>query len=184
MNVITKDNIKQFTDQCFDKDNDKAVEIVKGILDARSPRLSDISNKMEGEVNIAGKWGKGFSEPMWLMTSEEPEKGLEIYSSRMKIEESFRDMKNLLDMEKIMNKKQVNMEKMIALLLIAYAIGFLIGEQIRDRVYLGKKWKLYSGLFILLKRKFQLSKEALMQVIDCAYAFFRGIIFGYVRTHV
>jgi hypothetical protein len=27
--IITKDNIKQFTDQCFDKENDKAARIVK-----------------------------------------------------------------------------------------------------------------------------------------------------------
>ncbi|HGJ64765.1 TPA: hypothetical protein ENS27_05165 [bacterium] len=43
--IINIDNIKQFTDQCFDKDNDKAAKIVKGILDAKSPRISDISNK-------------------------------------------------------------------------------------------------------------------------------------------
>ena len=31
----------------FDRDNDKAVGIVKGFLDARSPRISDISNNMD-----------------------------------------------------------------------------------------------------------------------------------------
>jgi hypothetical protein len=46
--IINIDNIKQFTDQCFDRKNDKAVQIVKGILDARSPRISDISHKMDG----------------------------------------------------------------------------------------------------------------------------------------
>jgi hypothetical protein len=46
--VTTIDNIKQFTDQCFDKENDKTARIVKGILDAKSPRISDISNAMEG----------------------------------------------------------------------------------------------------------------------------------------
>jgi hypothetical protein len=30
--IIDIDNIKQFTDQCFDKDNDKAARIVEGIL--------------------------------------------------------------------------------------------------------------------------------------------------------
>jgi hypothetical protein len=46
--VTDINNIKRFTDQCFDKDNDKAASIVKGILDAQSPRISDISNEMEG----------------------------------------------------------------------------------------------------------------------------------------
>ncbi len=121
---------------------------------------------------------------MWIITGEDPEEGMKIYSLRMKIDESFRDMKNLLNIGKIMNKKRENMEKMIALLLIAYAIGLLIGEHIRDRIYLSKKWELYSGLFILLLQKRELAKEAIMQVIDRACAFFRGIIFGHVRTHV
>ncbi len=62
MKIITKDNIKQFTDQCFDKDTDKAAEIVKGILDARSPRLSDISNNMEGNVDANYKAIQRFIE--------------------------------------------------------------------------------------------------------------------------
>ena len=44
----TIDNIKQFTDQCLDGETQKAARIIKGILDARSPRISDISNAMEG----------------------------------------------------------------------------------------------------------------------------------------
>ncbi|MGQ9610354.1 MAG: hypothetical protein ACUVWN_13725 [bacterium] len=43
-NVITLYNIKKFTGQCFDKDNDKVAGIIKGILDAKSPRISDISS--------------------------------------------------------------------------------------------------------------------------------------------
>ena len=46
--ITNIDNIKKFTDQCFDRDNDKAARIAKGILDARSPRISDISNEMDG----------------------------------------------------------------------------------------------------------------------------------------
>jgi len=33
--IITINNIKLFTDQCFDRENDKASRIVKGILDAK-----------------------------------------------------------------------------------------------------------------------------------------------------
>ena len=46
--ITNIDNIKRFTDQCLDKENDKAAHIVKGILDSKSPRISDISNAMEG----------------------------------------------------------------------------------------------------------------------------------------
>ena len=58
-----------------------------------------------GEVNLAGKWDKGFAEPMWVISSTglEPSEALKIYPFRMKIEECFRDLKGLLNLDKIMN---------------------------------------------------------------------------------
>jgi hypothetical protein len=53
---------------------------------------------------------KGFSEPLWVITNIEPQRALKIYKARMKIEESFKDMKDILGMEKVMNKKQENMD--------------------------------------------------------------------------
>jgi transposase-like protein len=38
-------------------------------------------------------------------------------------------------------------------MLLAYVVGLLIGETIRDEVYRGKKHQAYSGLFILLKHQ-------------------------------
>ncbi len=48
MKYVKQSNIKRFTDQCFDRDSEKASSIIKGILDARSPRISDVSHAMEG----------------------------------------------------------------------------------------------------------------------------------------
>ncbi|HEX7975117.1 MAG TPA: aminoacyl-tRNA hydrolase [Anaerolineales bacterium] len=79
-------------------------------------------------------------------------------------------------MTKLRNKQQQLMEKILALLLLVFAIGLLVGEGLRDYLYgetiqereripkkeripgapyrkKGKKWKRYSGLFILLKQK-------------------------------
>ena len=136
------------------------------------------------EVNLAGRWDRGFNDPMWVITNMEPSEALKVYDLRMKIEECFRDLKSLLDLDKIMNKKRVNMEKMVALVLLSYSIGLLIGEEIRDRVYTGKKRKKYSGLFILLKRKDNIVKDIWEDVIATVYSLFTGIVFGYVRTHV
>jgi len=137
------------------------------------------------KVNLAGKWERGFNEPIWVIGSLKPSELLRVYSLRAKIDESFRDLKSLLNLDKIMNKKQVNMEKMVALVALAYTIGFLVGEQIRDRAYGGsRKWKQYSGLFILLKRKIRLAREALLQALESAYMLFRRIVFGNVRTLV
>lgn len=90
-------------------------------------------------VNVAREWQKGFKEPLWVITNLEPEEALEIYRARMKIDESFKDLKNLLNLERLMNKKRELMEKMVALVLMAYAIGLLLGEAVRDRMYGAKE---------------------------------------------
>jgi hypothetical protein len=137
------------------------------------------------KVNIAGKWEKGFNNPLWVIGSLKPSELLRVYGLREKIDESFRDMKSLLNLDKIMNKKQVNLEKMVALVALAYIIGFLLGEQIRDQMYCGsKKWEQFSGLFILLKRKIRLAKEALLQALESALMLFRRIVLGNVRSLV
>ena len=137
------------------------------------------------EVNLAGKWEKGFKEPIWVISSLgiKPSESLSIYGLRMKIEECFKSLKDLLDLDKIMNKKRANMEKMMALVLLAYSIGLLIGEEIRDRVY-GKKWKQYSGLFILLKRSDSIVMRIWKDIMESVYLFFRRLVSGYVRTNV
>jgi len=86
-------------------------------------------------VNLIGYWRKSLSKPLWVVTSLEPKHGLDIYLKRMKIEESFRDCKDLLHLTKLMNKKQVHLEQMIALSLLAYVMGVWIGEAIRDVTY-------------------------------------------------
>jgi hypothetical protein len=50
-------------------------------------------------------------------------------------------------MERLMNKTQENMEKMIALLLIVYAIALLVGENLRD--YLSGYHDLVSRIDLL-----------------------------------
>jgi hypothetical protein len=137
------------------------------------------------KVNLAGKWEPGFKKPLWVIGSLKPSELLRVYGLREKIDESFRDMKSLLNLDKIMNKKQENMEKMVALVALAYIIGFLIGEQIRDRMYSGsKKWEQFSGLFILLRRKIRLAREEFIKAMEAAYMLFRTIVLANVRSHV
>jgi hypothetical protein len=163
--------------------------------------------KGQVRVNLIGTWKKGFSTSLWVMTNLEAKIGQRIYFARMKIEESFRDLKNLLGMTKLMNKQQAYMEKMLALLLLTFAIGLLIGEGIRDLLYgeliaedepvpdrdripgspnrkKGKKWKRYSGLFVLLKQKFSMSSADRRIILDNAFAAFTALVQHPVLTHV
>jgi len=86
-------------------------------------------------VNLIGTWKKGLAEALWVMTDLDAKEGQQIYFARMKIEESFRDLKSLLGMTKLMNKQQIYMEKMLALLLLVFAMGLLVGEGIRGHLY-------------------------------------------------
>jgi Transposase DDE domain len=157
------------------------------------------------KVNLIGYLHKGLSKPLWVITTLKPEEGLEIYQQRMKIEETFRDCKDLLHLPKLMNKRQHHLEQMIALTLIAYNLGLWFGEALRDVTYghikpsqvqqclLGKlkvdlkkypKWAIYSGLFVLLKQKLRISKNELRLITHEAEKAFAILIFGNVRTCV
>jgi len=91
--------------------------------------------------------------------------------------------------------------------LLTFTIGLLVGEELRDLLYgepiaedeqvedkervpgspslkKGKKWKRYSGLFVLLKQKWNLSQEQKTAAMEAALATFRGLIYPNVRTFV
>lgn len=153
----------------------------------------DVDYMGEVRVNVIGFWRRGLSRPLWVITDLEPEEGLRIYLQRMKIEESFKDVKDLLGIHKIMNKRQVYMEQMAALVLLAYSLILLIGEAVRDKVYgpapakgqeAGKSWRLYSGPFILLRQKVPLDKDLFRLLLDQVLTSFSSLLFDHVRTHV
>jgi hypothetical protein len=156
-----------------------------------------------GEVclNVIGIWRYGFKEPMWIITNMDPEAGLALYFQRMKIEICFRDLKSLLHIDKVMNKSQVYLNKMLAMLMLAYAISLLVGEAIRDVQYAQviphelnllavpsvnqrSRWFLYSGPFLLLKQRYRLHQSVLRQIVRAALFIFAQLIFANVRTPV
>ena len=154
-----------------------------------------------GEVclNVVGIWRYGFKEPMWIITNLEPEAGLALYDQRMKIEICFRDLKSLLYIDKVMNKSQVYLNKMLAMVFLAYAITLLVGEAIRDVQYAQliphelnllavpsvdkrSRWFLYSGPFLLLKQRYRLHQSVLRQIVKVTLLIFTQLVFANVRT--
>ena len=153
-------------------------------------------------VNLSGVWEKGFKKPLWVMTTLLPEEGMRIYQERAKIETSFRDLKSLLGMDKVMNKSRTYLDKMLALLLIAYAIALLVGEAIRDvryadvkpekidlllspKVDRSSKWYSFSGVFILIRRRRRLKTELLRKIVKSVLNIFAELVDGkYVRSFV
>jgi len=168
---------------------------------------TEIHRLQAKKTKYVGKVGKGKKLGFWLLTLASPYKGRAIpfnfitYSSKTINDEfslrnlehlkviaelkellgdKIKDMKNLLNIEKIMNQKRENMEKMLSMVLLSYSIG----ETIREKVYPEKKQKLYSVLHILLKRKVSIIGETLREVIDSAFLVFSNIVLRNVRTYV
>ena len=161
-----------------------------------------LTYKGEIPVNVFGVWKPGFKKPLWVMTSLSPEEGYRIYQRRAKIETSFRDLKTLLNVDKIMNRSKVYLEKVLALFMIAYAIAMLIGEAIRDIRYdqidpddldllripdekeHAPKWYSFSGLFLLLKRRRRLDASILRYIVYAVLRIFLDLIDGNVSSFV
>lgn len=156
-----------------------------------------------GEVclNVIGIWRYGFKDPMWIMTNLEPEEGLALYYQRMKIEICFRDLKSLLHVDKVMFKSQIYLNKMLAMVMLAYAISVVVGEAIRDVQYAQvspdqldllavpevdkrSRWFLFSGPFLLLKQRYRLPKRILRLIVSAALSFFSHLVFANVRSLV
>ena len=144
--------------------------------------LSGLRYKGEVEVNVAGVWEPGHPEPLWIITDLDPKEALSIYRKRMAIEESFRDLKNLLGLERLMNKTQEYLEGMVALMLMAYGIGLVLGEVMREMVLWGSKsYRLYSGLFVLLRLKVRVDVR---EVVERALSLFPCSPASPVSSHV
>ena len=134
-------------------------------------------------VNLVGHWQEGLCEPLWIMTNLAAELGWSIYQQCMKIEECLRDLKGFLGLEKMMHKKRDCIEQMVALVLLAYAMGLILGETLRSLLFPDShpKHKIYSGLFVLLKLKWTLPYHKLRQLIRQASQTFASIVLP-VRT--
>lgn len=167
----------------LDKEKKKRVELAVGL--GQKEVYEGVWYKGEVRVNVVGFWDKGFGEPLWVMSDLPPEQALAIYRQRMNIEESLRDMKSLLGMHRVMAKSQRNMEQVLALLMIAYAIGLLIGEKLHDHLaHSAGKWKRYSELFLYLKNPLGFSARDIQQATLDALGSFTNLVLRPVPTHV
>ena len=100
-----------------------------------------------------------------------------------------------------MNKSQVYLNKMLTMVMLAYAISLIVGEAIRDVQYAQviphevnlltvpsvdkrSRWFLYSGPFLLLKQRYCLPQSVLRQIVKAALWVFTQLVFAYVRTPV
>ena len=181
----------------FYYDADRKERLRLAIAPINKPRFyRQVYYMGEVPLNIAGIWRYGFKQPIWILTNLEPEAGLNLYFKRMKIETSFRDLKSLLHIDKIMNKSQILLDKMIAMVMLAYSISVVIGEAIRDVQYAGvppqdfsllkipevekrSRWYLFSGPFLFIKQRYNLPEATLNIIVQSALLVFSNLIFAH-----
>lgn len=187
----------------FYYDRDQKVRLYLRIAPTGKPQIyRQVYYMGQVKMNVIGIWNYGFKDPIWIMSTLEPEEALRLYFKRMKIEISFRDLKSLLHIDKVMNKSQQRLEKILALVMIAYAISLLIGEAIRDVLYAQvepcdldllaipqtekrSKWHSFSGPFLLLKRRCCLDYHQLRLIASIILTLFTDLVFGkFVRSFV
>ena len=186
----------------FYYDADQKRQLRLAIAPINKPQIyRQVYYKGEVRLNVVGIWRYGFKDPIWIMTNMDPEEGLILYDKRMKIEICFRDLKSLLHMDKIMNKSQTLLNKMLAMVLLTYAVSLIVGEAIRDVQYaqvspndlnllsvpdIDKRshWFLFSGPFLLLKNRYHLDGATLRKIVSAALLIFSHLVFANVRTLV
>ena len=101
-------------------------------------------------VNIGAIWSNKFNRPLFVITNGDPDKAIDLYLQRMKIEMTFRDFKDKMGISKNMSQTHKNMERMMAIALISYFLTILVGEEIRARYLSDVQKAKYSGVFIIL----------------------------------
>ena len=174
-------------------------EIPPVVGKGKTKHIREAYYRGEVEVKVAGVWQEGQKEPSWVMgNSPSRQQLIEVYQERMKIEQGFRDNESLLNLDKVMNKKQEQLEITLALVFLAYGSGLTIGEEARDEAYGGgggggegkapggkgsgrkrhRKWQLYWGLLVLLKKRLRFELEQWQVVLRRALEIWRGRLFA------
>jgi hypothetical protein len=105
------------------------------ILPGQKKLWTDVYYKGNLLANVVGYWDSRFKKPMYIITNMDGALGLQIYRQRMKIEESFRDMKDILGIDKNMSKKEDMMRKLIGMTLLAYVIAFFSRGNVKRTMY-------------------------------------------------
>jgi hypothetical protein len=154
----------------------------------------DVRYRGQVPVHVYGWWERGHPHPIWLVTNLEPEEALRLYPKRMKIEQSFRDEKSRLGLNRLMSRSRFQMEKVVALVLLAHAIGVWLGEALRDQLFgppdeaqhetRRRKWHRYSGLFVWLWHGLRLHAPELRAFLRQTFPSFALLLRPPVPTHV
>jgi hypothetical protein len=127
-------------------------------------------------VTVAGVWRPGLHQPLFVMTNLEGQQALDIYRQPMKIDQGFRDLKTSLGLDRNMSKHPQRLEKLLALALLAYALGVVIGEQVRAQLLSASQRKRYSGFHVFLHFLEHLPRDRVRQAVAQAEALFLWLV--------
>jgi hypothetical protein len=143
----------------------------------------DVYYKGKIKVNLIGVWDPKYKNPLYIITNYDPEDALRIYKLRMKLEESFRDVKDKFGITKIMTKTRANFIKLILLAFLAYGLLLLVGETLKNIAFNKKSYVKFSGIFILLNMPFEYTYSLIKAAIKSTIKFLKNINHDYFYLH-
>lgn len=127
-------------------------------------------------VTVAAVWKPGLRQPLFVITNLEGEQALTIYGQRMKIEQGFRDLKTSLGLDANMSQDRQRLEQLLGIALLGYAIGVVIGEQVRTQVLSASQQKRYSGLHVFIHFLDYLPQDRVRQAVIQAQRLFLWLV--------
>lgn len=189
--------IVEFAQQLFgdSKIAEQASQIIEGIMEARSPRLSEVAAKMPGNPDASYKRLQRFlqeNDPQATLNMLFNEEADFVVADSTEIERPHADQTEyggiLVD----------GQTKGFWMLTLATPLR---GRAIRDVQYAQVNpnelnllsipevdrcsgWFLFSGSFLLLKRRLRLDRPVLKHIVTAALLLFAHLIYAHVRTLV
>ncbi|GIU70466.1 MAG: hypothetical protein KatS3mg002_1722 [Candidatus Woesearchaeota archaeon] len=150
-------------------DNKKKQEVSLSIQPSELKVIKNVYYKGKEKVNLIGFWDPKYHKPLWLITNmDDPEKCIEIYQKRMRIEEMFRDIKSYFSIEDNMTRKLSKLETLLFLFCLTYHIIAITGYVTKHQFITNNNFKKkYSEIFLILFfdfRHLNINKETIIQI--------------------
>ncbi len=136
-------------------------------------------------VHIVGYRPSITRETMWFAISD----GVNVYYKRFYIEHGFKDLKGRFNLHRAMIRSTRILERLIALIFIAYILTLVAGSFIRESGFISKRYtNRYSAVSVFFRLSHRVPPDKLRVLLNGILSFFQNLASfnhsHYVQFHV
>ncbi len=136
-------------------------------------------------VHIVGYRPSITRETMWFAISD----GVNVYYDRFYIEHGFKDLKGRFNLHRAMIRSTRILERLIALIFIAYILTLIAGSFIRESGFISKRYaNRYSAVSVFFRLSHRVPPDKRQVLLDGILSFFQNLETinhsHYVQFHV